>query len=132
MKAYVVHTRPLPGSCKGAESISIIEVEGEKISSLEDPSVMWLKDGEFYFRILKPEVLYEPKESKIPDGSKKKVMVPPVYFSAAIYATVELAQVAAKQMIKGGLDFEVRKGRLASYSEEDLKAKCAEIQEIML
>jgi len=132
MRAYVVHTRPLPGSCKKTDTPTILEVEGEKLTAMEDPSVMWLKEGEFWFRIMKPESLYEPKESKMEDGSRKKVMVPTVYFSAGIYSTVELAQAAAQQMIKGGLDFEVRKGRLASYSEEDLQAKYAEIQTIML
>jgi hypothetical protein len=132
MKKFVVHTRPLPGCCKTSEAPIVVEVEGELVTSLEDPSVMWLPAGEFKFRIMLPESLYEPSESKQPDGSKKKTMVPTVYHSHAIYPTLEAAQAAAKSMIKSGLDFEVRKGRLASYTEEELEAKCVEIQTLML
>ena len=40
MKKFVVHTRPFPGCCKGAGDLpTIVEVEGEVVSSLEDPSV---------------------------------------------------------------------------------------------
>jgi hypothetical protein len=107
---------------------TILEVEGEILTGLEDPSVTWMPAGEFYFRIFKPEFLYESKETKIEDGSKKKIMVPIVYHSHAIYHELAEAQAAAEKMIKSGLDFEVRKGRLASYTEEELKAKCAEVQ----
>ncbi len=132
MKKFVVHTRPLPGCCKTSDAPIIVEVEGEVISPMEDPSVMWLKEGEYRFRIMLPESLYEAQEGKQSDGSKKKVMVPTVYHSHAIYSNLAEAQAAAKRMIKSGLDFEVRKGRLASYTEEELEAKCAEIQTIML
>jgi hypothetical protein len=133
MKKFVVHTRPFPGCCKGAGDLpTIVEVEGEVVSSLEDPSVTWLRQGEFYFRIMAPEALYEPHEAKQPDGSKKKTMVPTVYHSHAIYHTLVEAQAAAKRMIKSGLDFEVRKGRLTSYTDEELTAKCGEIQTVML
>lgn len=129
MRKFIVHTRAVPGCCKGAaDAPSILEVEGELVSSLEDPSVTWMPSGEFMFRILKPEFLYESKETKLEDGSKKKIMIPTVYHSHAIYHELPAAQAAAKRMIKSGLDFEVRKGRLPSYTEEELDAKCAEVQ----
>jgi hypothetical protein len=129
MRKFVVHTRAVPGCCKGAsDAPTILEVEGELVSPMEDSSVMWLKEGEFRFRILKPEFLYESIETKMEDGSKKKIMVPTVYHSHAIYHELAGAKAAAESMIKSGLDFEVRKGRLASYTEEELAAKCAEIQ----
>jgi len=132
MRKFVVHTRPLPGCCKTGDVPTIVEVEGEIISPMEDPSVMWLPLGEFLYRIMLPEALFEPKEAKQSDGSKKKVMVPVVYHSHAIYHSLAEAQESAKKMIKSGLDFEVRKGRLAAYTDEELEAKCAEIQTIML
>lgn len=132
MRKFVVHTRPLPGCCKTGDVPTIVEVEGEIISPMEDPSVMWLPLGEFLYRIMLPEALFEPKEGKQPDGSKKKVMVPVVYHSHAIYHSLAEAQESAKKMIKSGLDFEVRKGRLTAYTDEELEAKCAEIQTIML
>ena len=129
MRKFIVHTRPLPGCCKGSsDAPSIVEVEGKMITG----PLTFLPEGEFYFSILEPDFLHEPKEEKQPDGSKKKIMVPVSYHSHAIYHDLEEAQAAAKKMIKSGLDFEVRKGRLASYSEEDLNVKYAEIQVVRL
>jgi hypothetical protein len=129
MRKFVVHTRAVPGCCKGAsDAPTILEVEGELVTSLEDPSVTWMPTGEFMFRITKPEFLYESKETKLEDGSKKKIMVPTVYHSHAVYHELAEAQASVKRMIKSGLDFEIRKGRLASYTEEELAAKCAEVQ----
>ena len=135
MKKFIVHTRPIPGcaACKGSsEAPTIVEVEGEIVSSLEDPSVMWLPKGEFRFRIFKPEFLHESKESKLEDGSKKKIMIPSIYHSHGVYQDLSAAKEVAERMIKSGLDFEVRKGRLASYTKEELDAKCAEVQVVML
>lgn|SRR5574337_752423 len=132
MRVYIVHTRPLPGCCKTGDVPTIMEVEGEIVTPAEDPSVMWLPEGECRFRITKPESLFETQETKLPDGSKKKVMVPPVYHSHAIYWGKPDAKLAAERMVQSGLDFEVRKGRLASYTEEELQVKYAEIQTIML
>lgn len=131
MKKFVVHTRAIPGcaACKGSGEIpTIVEVEGKIISG----PLTFLPEGEFYFEILEPKFLHESKEEKQADGSKKKILVPVTYHSHAIYHTLEEAQASAKSMIKSGLDFEVRKGRLASYSEDELTAKCAEIQTVML
>jgi hypothetical protein len=129
MRKFIVHTRPLPGCCKGSsDAPSIVEVEGKMIAG---PSA-FLPEGEFYFYIVEPNFLHEPREEKQGDGSKKKIMVPVTYHSHAIYHDVEEAQTAAKKMIKSGLDFEVRKGRLASYTEEELNAKYAEVQVVML
>ena len=76
MRKFVVHTRALPGVKSNGAPI-VLEVEGELIQSLEDPSVMWLPEGEFKFRIMTPESLYEPHEVS-QEGVTKKVMVPPV------------------------------------------------------
>jgi len=54
MKKFIIHNRALAGHPKTGEAPSVVEVEGEIILALEDPSVMWLPEGEFYFRILKP------------------------------------------------------------------------------
>lgn len=129
MRKFIVHTRSLPGHKGGP---FVLEVEGEMIAAVEDPSVMWLPEGEFRFRIMKPEALYEPKEVEQEDGSMKKVMVPPVYHSHGIYWTVHQAAVAAEHILRQELEFEIRKGRIESYTQEELKAKYAEIQTIML
>ncbi len=131
MRKFIVHTRSLPGH-KYTGAPIVLEVEGELIAAVEDPSVMWLPEGEFKFRITAPEALYEPKEIPQPSGPPKKEMVPPVYHSHACYWTVHGAQAAAERMVRSEMQFEIRKGRMESFTEEELKAKYAEIQTIML
>lgn len=130
MKKYIVYTRSFPG-CK-SDVPTVVEVEGEIVSPLEDSSVMFLPSNEFKFRIDKPVSLHESHEVKFPDGSKKKVMIPSVYHSFAIFNTATEARQNAEQMIKQDFDFELRKGRISSYSDEELKVKYDLIQEIML
>lgn len=133
MKKYIVFTRALPGCCnKTSDAPSVVEVEGEIVSALEDPSVMFLPEGEFKFRISKPSFLHEMQEVKQADGTKKKTSVFPVYYSHAIYWTAIQARSVAEKMIREGLDFEVRKGRMTSYTDEELRVKCNEIQELLL
>lgn len=135
MKAYIVHTRQVPGcaACRSGDTpMTIVEVEGERVSPMEDPSVMWLKEGEFKFRILKPEFLHEPHETKKSDGTKEKTMVPAVYFSHSIYLTLEEAREATKKLVVGEFEFAVRKKRIESYTAIDVEGKLSEIQELML
>jgi hypothetical protein len=123
MKKFIVHTRPLAGYCKLGDVPIVIEVEGETITAVEDPSVMWLPVGEFRFRVLKPEILYEPQE----DGTK----TPPVYFSHSVYRTLDQAQSVAERLVRGQFQFALRKYGTA-FTEEQVKEKCEEIQEILL
>ncbi len=135
MKAYVVHTRPVPGcaACRPESTpITIVEVEGEYVSPVEDPSVMSLPKGEFKFRILKPEFLYEPHEVKKLDGSKEKTMVPTVYYSHSIYLSLEEAREATKKLVVGELEFALRKKKIDSYTAVEVEAKLSDVQEVML
>jgi hypothetical protein len=132
MKKFIVYTRAIPGCCRIGEAPSVVEVEGEMVAAVDDPSVGWLPSGEFKFKILKPEFLYETHEIKLADGSRKKITVPPVYYSHAMYWTEIQAMSVAERMVRESLEFEVRKGRVESFSPEELKAKCAEIQKVML
>lgn len=132
MRKFVVHTRPLPGCCQTGDAPILLEVEGQQLQGMEYPSTTWMREGEFYFRILKPESLHEVQEVKQADGSKKKVMVPPVYHSHAIYNSVEEARTAAERMVRAGMEFEVRKGRVEAISEEALQEKVALITTVML
>lgn len=131
MRKFVVHTRALPGCCKTSSNITILEVEGEVITAVEDPSVLWLPEGEFKFRILKPEALYEPKEIVHEDRSREKITVPPVYHSHAVYWTVHQAMAHAMKMIRESFEYEKRKHG-AEFTEEQVSEKCKEIQEILL
>lgn len=133
VRRFVIYNRVIPGGCGGSSCSkpgtkglpSIVEVECEVFKPI------LAKEGEFAARILKPEFLWEPTRV-LQDGALKDVVLPQVYAHHAIYDSVEMAKEAAKRQVKGGFDFEVRKGRLASYTEEELEARCSEVQVVML
>ena len=131
MRKFIVYTRKLAGIRKGTDAPSIIEVEGETIEPIEDPSVMWLPKGEFRFRILKPEYLFEPKEIVKEDKSTETIMVPPVYYSHSVCWTVSQARAQAERIVKEGFEFELRK-RGTPINWVDVIEKCKEIKEITL
>jgi hypothetical protein len=110
MKKFIVSSR-------GA--FVIMEVEGEYVKPLEDPSVKWLPQGEYRFRIMKPSSLHE----KLPDGTT----TPAIYFSFALFDTVEDAKLIAEKYIRSGFDFEIRKGRLTSYTEEEVQLELSKM-----
>lgn len=134
MKAFVIHTRQVPGcACKAEQSpLFLVEVEGEMVSTLEDASVGWLPKGEFRFRITKPVFLHEAKEGKKEDGSKEKLLIPSVYHSHSIYLTEEEAWAAAKRLVISEFEFAFRKKKIDAYSEADIEKRIAEIQRIPL
>src|SRR5579885_3795733 len=119
MKAFVIHTRQVPGcACKAEQTpLFLVEVEGEMVTPMEDPSVGWLPKGEFMFRIAKPPFLHEPHEVKKADGTKEKVMLPAVYHSHAIFLTEAEALESARKLIRYQFEFEIRKQRLEAYTE---------------
>ena len=131
MKRFIVHTRSVPGQTKSSEVPTILEVEGEVISALEDSSVQWLPTGEFRFRIDKPEWLSETQEIKKPDGTKHKVLVHPVYHSHSIYYTEAQALVVAEGFVKYSFNFDAQKHQ-AQYSMSDVLQRLKEIKIIYL
>jgi hypothetical protein len=130
MRKFIVHTRPITGTHTSGVPV-VVEVEGEMIAGIEDPSIMWLPQGEFRFRITQPNFLYEPQEVRRPGGIKEKVMVPPVYHSHAVYWTTHQAHVAAEHMVRHSFEFIKRKTGV-DFTEQQVKEKCKEITEILL
>jgi hypothetical protein len=130
MRKFIIHTRPIPGVETG--DLTIVEVEGHVITALEDPSVMWIPKSEFKFSISRPEFLCETRETKLPNGTKKRDVIPSVYYSHAIFHSLEHVRAAVETMIQEGFEFAVRKGRLASFTLEDIKTRRAEVKELML
>lgn len=112
MKKFIVHSQ------------GIMQVEGEYVTPREDVSIMWMPKGEFKFRITAPALLLEKQQN----GTLKE----PIYCSFAIFDSVEDARAMSEKYIRGTFDFEIRKGRLTSYTEEEVQAKLAEIKTIML
>lgn len=123
MRKFIVHTRAIPGLKTTAPTV--VEVECDVIQGVEDPSVMWMAEGEYRVRISAPIWLYEPK------SEKDKTMVPAVWPSHNFYWTVIQARVAAERLVRSEFEFAFRKHG-TEYTEEEFKAKCAEIQEIIL
>lgn len=124
VRKFIVHNRPAPG-CKKTGVPTVVEVECEVFIP------PFYKSGEFAARINKPEWLWEPTRV-LQDGVLKDVVLPPTYHSHSIFATLEEAMSVAERQVRHSFDFEVRKGRISSYTEEEVKAKCTEIQEILL
>lgn len=128
MRKFIVYTRPVLGHSKENDLPTIIEVEGEIISGVEDPSALSLPEGEFWFRIVKPEFLYELREL---NKSKEKIMIPPVYYSHSVFWTTHQAMASAIKIVKDQFEYIKRKTN-TDFTEEQVSEKCKEIQEILL
>lgn len=123
MRKFVVYSRKGP--------TSILEVEVELITALEDPSIMWaLQPGEFRARILKP-ILFHQKIEKEVEGKKEVTLVPDVWYSHSFYETLEDAHAAAAKLARSSFEFELRKYGKA-YTEEDIQAEVSTIKIVML
>ena len=131
MIKFIVHTKSIPKIHSG-DVPAIVEVSGQIVSPMDDPSVIWLPRAEFRFRIESPAFLYEPQEIKSEDGSKKKVLMPPVYHSHAVYSTLEEARAICTALIKEEFEFKLRKNKITSYTQEELEAKISQINIILL
>lgn len=107
--------------------ISIYEVECEKITPTEDPSVLWLQAGEYKARILSPSLFHE----KIGAGDSAKV-VPMIYCSHALYSDLEAAKACVEKDIRyDATTFQIRKEREPK-SEEEIQAALSAVEIIML
>lgn len=103
---------------------TIYEVECEEILPVEDPSVMWLPEGEYKARITEPEALYE----KSPQGS----LVPPVWYSHAFYDSLSRAQAVCESNLRYELGaFASSKGRDPA-AEEQIQEELAKVKVVML
>jgi len=104
-------------SRKGLSSIQ--EVEIQFVSSLEDPSVLWMGKGEYKAKVLKPESLFEKQK----DGS----LTPPVWCWHAFYQTEEAARAQAESDLKHEMERAAGKGG-APFDVITCLARCKEIQ----
>lgn len=116
MRKFIVYT---PRSGK----TTIMEVEVELVTQVEDVSIGWLPIGEFKARIIEPKSLY--------DESPDKTLSPPIWYSHAFYWTISGARVAAEKIIRSSFEFKFRKHGVP-FTEEEVKAKFSEIEEVRL
>jgi hypothetical protein len=126
MRKFIVHPKPLPGY-PTSFAPSVIEVECQLITAMEDPSVMWLPVGEFKARILGPQFLLD-QEAKA--GGVIEYTCP-IYCSHALFWTINQARAAAERMIRSEFERAQRKQGI-SFTEEEVRDKFAQIKEIML
>lgn len=122
MIRWIVYARPVPG-CQRKDVLSIVEVECEFISGVEDPSVMWLPNDEYKVRVKGPKFLLEPGK----DGQPAE----PIYYSTFLCWTLHQAYASAARTIREELERQDRKHGVP-FSEEEFASKCAEIQTIRL
>jgi len=100
--------------------VSISEVEVEIVSPLDDPSVMWLKPGEYMARILRP-TSFHMKHEKMVDGKREVVLTPDVWFSHSFFETQGEALKYAEKLIEHEFEFNLRKyGK--TYTDTDIAA----------
>ena len=115
MRKYIIH------SPKG--KTSIVEVECELISGLEDSSVMQFSNGEFKAKILAPNFLFE-----LNNAGKS---ISPTYYSHAFYDNEVDAKVQAEKDIRSLFERDLLK-KGTEYSEEEVQAKLLSIQTLLL
>ncbi len=108
-------------SKKGVTTLQDVEVEF--ITALEDPSVLWLKSGEYKVRVIKPESLYE----KELDGS----LTPPVWYWHAFYSCELTAREQAEKDIRHEMERTARKSG-TEFNVIECLARCKEIKVVYL
>lgn len=101
----------------------VTEVEIELVKAVEDPSVMWLPEGEYKARILDPKSLYE----KQIDGS----LLPPLWYSHAFYEDMEEVIEYFDKALREESD-RARRHHKTGYTEEEIQQKLSEIEEVKL
>lgn len=109
----------------------ITEVEIEKLTPMDDPSVAWLKPGEYKARIILPTTFHMKVEKKLADGSRQITMEPDSWHSHAFYDTIEDAEAYASRIIREGYEFALRKHQ-QSYTEEEVSHTISKIQIVRL
>jgi hypothetical protein len=110
---------------------SIMEVEIEKLTRVEDLSIMFLHPGEYKARILLPQSFHQKVDKKQADGTIKSTLVPDVFYSHAFFDTVELAQEYAERIIRSSFETHKFKHDI-DYTEEEVLATIANVKVVML
>ncbi len=128
-RAWIVYNRPLPGGKRG-DPASVIEIEGEIITAMEDPSIHFLKPGEFKLRVLRPEFLYE-ETRVLKEGYLVDAILPPIYYNHSFYASEAEAAHEAEGGIRNEFERNFRKKEV-SFTEEDVAAKVASVKILSL
>ena len=122
MKKFIIQSK------KGITSI--MEVEIELVKPIEDPSVLWLKSGEYRAHVLLPTSLHQKVEKTV-DGKKETTMVPDVWCWHAFYATEEAARAEAELDLKREMERSASKGG-AKFDVIACIERCKEIKTILL
>lgn len=105
---------------------AIMEVECELISSLEDPSVMWLPPGEFKIKITAPKELLTKKMV-----GKDTILEPTIYYNHSIFSSEEEAIRSAHQLIRKTIELRCIKHK-TEFKEEDVLAEFVKIKKVKL
>lgn len=107
----------------GRQKTSIMEVECEKITALEDPSVMWLLPSDSKYRILAPTSFHEKKET----GS-----APPVWYSHSFYERLEEAKSVVEKNIRYTMTEFAKAKHQSVATEEEVQKAISEVEVIFM
>lgn len=118
MRKFVIHT------LKG--DTSIIEVECERITGREDPSVMWLPAGEYTVKITAPQSLLTKKVV-----GKETTLEPTIYYSHGVFDSEEAAVTASHLLMRKTIELRAMKSKTA-FKEEDVTAEIEKIKVVKL
>jgi len=113
--------RPKKGEMPTVAAPTIVQVECVMASGLDDPSVMWCSNQEYYMKIVGPIGFLRNHH----DGS------PLLMLGHNLFWNTQQAMTAAKSIVRGTYEFNFRKKKIA-FTEDEVEAKCNEIKEIML
>lgn len=117
---------------------TIYEVECEKLTHMDDPSILWMQPGEWKARITAPQELYEKQTVKkvMADGSltvtTDTVMVPPVWCWHGFYDSLSRAQIVCELNTRFELGVFAESKRREPATEEQIQAELAKVKVVML
>lgn len=103
----------------GRGKTSVMEVECEIITAVEDPSVLWLEPGEYRARVVAPATLKE-KDGKAP-----------IWYSYNFSDDLASARKKCESFVRGEFEFNLRKYG-TEFTEEEVQKVLSEVETVML
>ncbi len=103
----------------GRGKTSIMEVECEIISAVEDPTVLWLPTGEYRARITAP-ASFKEKDGKAP-----------IWYSFNFIEDLASAQKKCEGTVREEFEFNLRKYG-TNFTEEEVQKALSEVETVML
>lgn len=79
--------------------IKVIEIECEILSKADYPAAIWLPAGEYYAKIISPQLFHKKVEREI-NGKKAVVLEPDVWHSHAVLKAKKILEEDSSQFVQ--------------------------------